>query len=174
MDLTTRPAPTEFPASYQPYVDAAEGPDLLQALWNAKNTMHEVLQRVKKDQEGHRYAPEKWSIKEVVQHVIDAERVFAYRALRFARKDATELPGFEENDYAPASDADRRTLEDLRREYDVVRAGSVLLVMSLPPGAIERAGMANGRPFTVRALGWTIAGHSNHHAKVIAERYLAP
>jgi DinB superfamily len=172
MDYTARPAPTDFPAFYHGYVQEASGSDMLDAMRVAQRTLREVLARVRPEQEDHRYAPDKWSIKEVVQHVLDAERVFAYRALRFGRNDSTDLPGFEENDYAPASLADRRTLNDLASELDVVRDSTLRLFESLPPGALDRSGHANGRPITVRAIGWVIAGHSNHHARILLERYL--
>lgn len=172
MSLATRPAPADFPAFYHRYVEQAPGRDLLEAMDLALERMHTVLANVAESEAQHRYAPGKWSIKEVIQHVIDGERIFAYRALRFARNDATELPGFEENDYAPASMADRRTLKDLLEEYDTVRLASRQLFMSLPIEAMDRSGLANGRSISVRALGWTIAGHSNHHAAVLEERYL--
>ena len=171
MSYAARPAPADFPSFYHRYVEEAGGADMLEAMRLAQRTMHDLLARVPSAMEGHRYAPGKWSIKEVVQHVIDGERIFAYRALRVSRRDATQLPGFEENDYAPASQADRRSLKDLLHEYDVVRAASLLLFQSLPPEALERSGLANGQRITVRAIGWVIAGHSNHHATVLLERY---
>lgn len=172
MDFTTRPHTDEFPSFYHGYVAEARGADLLEALELSRERMRMVTDRVSPEKETFRYAPEKWSICEVLQHVIDCERIFAYRALRFARKDVTELPGFEENDYAAASEADRRTLKDLMAEYDLVRDSSIILFKSLPAGALVRSGNANGRPITVRAIGWSIAGHSNHHASVLEERYL--
>lgn len=172
MSLSIRPTPEEFPPFYQGYVEKAEGPDLLEALRIAEQRLHDVLKTVSEDKAGFRYAPGKWSIKEVVQHLIDCERVFAYRALRFARKDTTPLPGFEENDYAPAAEADRLTLDALMRELDVVRASTMLMIQGFPPGALERSGTSNGRPISVRAICWVIAGHSNHHAAVLAERYI--
>jgi uncharacterized damage-inducible protein DinB len=173
MSYAARPAPADFPSFYHRYVEQADGGDMLDAMRIAQRTMHEVLARVPIQLEAHSYAPGKWSIKEVVQHVIDAERIFAYRALRFSRGDRTELPGFEENDYAPASQADRRSLKDLLEEYDAIRQASLLLFQSLPSEALDRSGIANGRSITVRAIGWVIAGHSNHHATVLAERYLS-
>lgn len=171
MSYATRPAPADFPAFYHRYVEQAVGADMFEAMRAAQEKMHQVLGGVAADRGNFRYGPDKWSIKEVLQHVIDAERIFAYRALRFSRNDATELPAFEENDYAPASQADRRTLKDLLHEYDVVRESSLLLFQSIPPEAIDRSGIANGRSITVRAIGWVIAGHSNHHATVLLERY---
>ncbi len=172
MPFSIRPTPDEYPPFYHGYVQKADGADLLQALHLAQDRLRDVLTTVSEEQAGFRYGPDKWSIKEVVQHVIDCERIFTYRALRFARKDITALPGYEENDYAPASEADRRTLGALLHELDVVRASTLLLVQGFPPGALERSGVSNGRPISVRAICWVIAGHSNHHAAVLAERYL--
>lgn len=172
MSYEVRPAAADFPSFYHRYMEEAEGADMLEAMRIAAEKMRQVLARIGPDMENHRYAPGKWSIKEVVQHVIDAERIFGYRALRFSRGDATGLPGFEENDYAPASQAERRTLKDLLREYDAVRSSSILLFESLPPETLDLSGTANGRSITVRALGWVIAGHSNHHVTVLSERYL--
>ncbi len=173
MSYQQRPATTEFPSFYHGYVEEAEGADLRQALRISEERMRGALTGIRPDQEDHRYAPGKWSVKEVVQHVIDGERIFAYRALRFARNDSTALPGFEENDYVPASRCERRTIKDLLREYVAVREATTLLFESLPPDALDRSGTANERPITVRALGWVIAGHSNHHANILLERYLS-
>jgi hypothetical protein len=172
MSLSIRPTTDEYPPFYHGYVEKAAGTDLLEALHIAQDRFHDVLNSVTEAKAGFRYAPDKWSIKEVVQHVIDCERIFTYRALRFARKDTTALPGYEENDYAPASEADRHTLRALVHEHDVVRSSSLLMFQSLPPASLERSGISNGRHISVRALGWVIAGHSNHHATVISERYL--
>jgi DinB superfamily len=128
---------------------------------------------VSEQQAMYRYAADKWSLKEVIQHMIDCERIFAYRALRFARRDTTPLPGFEENDYAPVSGADARSLQDLMAEHDLVRTSSITLFRSFPPEALALTGTANGRQITVRAIGWVIAGHADHHRNVIEERYLA-
>lgn len=120
----------------------------------------------------HRYAPGKWSVKEVVGHVADSERVFAYRALRFARGDATELPGFDEKQYTANAPFDQRPLADVLREFEAVRGATVALFQGLPDPAWDRSGVANGDPVTVRALAWIIAGHERHHRAVLAERYL--
>lgn len=172
MSYEQRPASADFPSFYHRYVAEAGGADLLQALRISEERMRSALLHFRPDQEDHRYAPGKWSVKEVAQHVIDGERIFAYRALRFARNDNTALPGFEENDYVPASRCERRTIKDLLREYGAVREATTLLFESLPPEALDRSGMANERPITVRALGWVIAGHSNHHVNILLERYL--
>jgi hypothetical protein len=120
----------------------------------------------------HRYAPGKWSVGEVVGHLCDAERIMAYRALRFARADTTPVPGFEENDYAPAGRFDERTPESLLDEYRAVRAATLALFRNLPDGAGERRGIANGHPISVRALAYVITGHERHHLQVLKDRYL--
>jgi hypothetical protein len=111
-------------------------------------------------------------VKEVVGHLADSERVFAYRALRFARADATELAGFDENHYAANSSFDERPLAEVLREFEAVRAATVALLHGLPGPAWDRRGVANGNPVTVRALAWIIAGHERHHRALLAERYL--
>ncbi len=108
----------------------------------------------------------------MVGHVADTERVMAYRALRIARGDTTPLPGFDENGYAAASGADRRTLADLAAELAHVRAATLDLLRPLDGEALERAGVASGTPVTVRALAWIIAGHETHHRRILRERYL--
>ncbi len=120
----------------------------------------------------HRYAPGKWSVKEVVQHIADDERVYAYRALRFARGDTTELPGFEQEPYAAASEADRRSIASLLAELAAVRRGTIELFAGLPRAALFRQGVANGNPMSVRAAAYHIAGHELHHARILRQRYL--
>jgi uncharacterized damage-inducible protein DinB len=121
----------------------------------------------------HRYAPGKWSIKQVLAHVVDDERIYAYRALRFARGDATELPGFEQDDYARLSGADERDVRSILAEYEAVRRATITLVEGLPEEALGRAGVANGNRVTVRALAYHIAGHELHHLNLLRSRYLA-
>lgn len=174
MIAASKPALSEVPAFYHGYIAQAVGDDIVPALTIAGERMRAVLGPLPSDLHEYRYAPGKWSVKEVVQHVIDGERVFAYRALRFARNDATELPGFEENDYVPASHADRRTLADLLAEHDAVRKATIALFNSFPAEAMARSGSANGQRVSVRGLGWIIAGHAMHHLRVLQERYLSP
>ncbi|MBK6752776.1 MAG: DinB family protein [Flavobacteriales bacterium] len=172
MIVTGIPDPAEIPTFYQRYVAQVGGNSLFEGLLLAAKTLRAAMERVRPEQEEHRYAPGKWSVKEVVQHVIDAERIFAYRALRFARNDATPLPGFEENDYAPAARCERRTLADLQAEYGAVHHATLELFVSMDGEMLLRTGIANGNRISVRALGWTIAGHTLHHARILTERYL--
>lgn len=172
MSLSVKPPPAELPAFYRAYVEHVQGNDLLDAMRITGRRMKDLLQDAGPALGDHRYAPGKWTVKEVLQHVIDAERIFAYRALRFARGDASELPGFDEDAYAPASEAGRRTLADLLPEHDAVREASIRLFQSFTPAMLLRGGIANERSISVRAIGWTIAGHAEHHVRVLAERYI--
>ena len=120
----------------------------------------------------HRYAEGKWTIKEILLHISDDERIYVYRALRFARNDATELPGFEQDDYVIASDANERSVESLLRELETVREATITLFDGLDDAALKRSGIANGNVMSVRAAAYHIAGHELHHVNLIKERYL--
>ena len=120
----------------------------------------------------YRYAEGKWTIKETLVHIMDTERIFAYRALRFARNDTTALPGYEQNDYVPYSRANERSLTDIFQEYGAVREATLTLFESFNEEEFLRKGIANGNPASVRALAYQIAGHELHHMKIIKERYL--
>ena len=117
------------------------------------------------------YAPGKWTVKDIIQHIIDAERIFAYRALRIARYDKTPLPGFEENVYALHTTASSRTLDDLLHEFYSVRAANIILFKSFNDDMLQNEGISSGNPVSVLALGFTIAGHTIHHVNVLRERY---
>ncbi|MFL6211053.1 MAG: DinB family protein [Pyrinomonadaceae bacterium] len=120
----------------------------------------------------HRYAEGKWTIKEILGHVIDDERIYAYRALRFARNDRTELPGFEQDDYARHAGAQGRDLEDLLQEFAAVRRATIALFNGLDEPALTRTGTADGKVLSVRAATYHIAGHELRHLNIIRERYL--
>jgi hypothetical protein len=125
------------------------------------------------DQLYYRYAPGKWTIKEIIQHLSDDERIYAYRALRFARGDTTELPGFDQDAYTPETQANIRTLDDLIDELATVRAATLSLYAGLGDEVLLRSGVASGNIMSVRAIAYHIAGHELWHMKVIRERYLA-
>ncbi|MBC7796559.1 MAG: DinB family protein [Pyrinomonadaceae bacterium] len=120
----------------------------------------------------HRYADGKWTIKEMLVHVIDAERIFAYRALRFARNDKTDLPGFEQDDYVAESKANAREISDILTEYIAVRTATITLFRGLDANVLTNIGESNGNQTSVRALAYMIAGHELHHLKIINERYI--
>ena len=129
-----------------------------------------LLRGVPDDQAGVLHPPYTWTIRQVVGHLIDGERVFAYRALRFARGDATPLPGFDENAYAAAAESDRIPLAELAAEFEAVRRATVLMFRHLPPAAWARRGVANGADLGVRELALAIAGHELHHAAILRRR----
>lgn len=172
MTPSAAPSPDEYGEPYAGYIRAVPPgrpvPDLL-AL-----QLDDVVGRlagVPEARGGYRYAERKWSVKQVVLHLADVERVMAYRALRIARTDATPLPGFDEDLYAAASGADARSLASLTEEWAAVRRASLAFFQSLAPEAWARRGQASGHPVSVRALGYIIAGHTTHHCEVLADRY---
>ena len=170
-DSPVRPQPDEYADFYGGYIAAVDGP-LLETLEHDAGKWRALLATVSSAREGHRYAPGKWSIREVVGHVIDGERMFSMRAMAFARGDRSHFPSFDENAYAAASGADRRTLADLAEELSAVRGSTLLLLKSFEDETWDRRGTASGCEFTVRSLAWIMAGHSRHHRGVVAERYL--
>jgi len=171
MESIPRPDPSEYGPYYRRYVDLVPDGDVLETL---TDQLEEVAALVGlKDGEARRpYAPGKWSIKEVVGHLVDSERIFAYRALRIARGDQTPLAGYEQDDYVRTGGFDERLLADVLGDHRVVRIGTVALFRSFDAVAIERRGTANNNPITVRALAWIIAGHERHHLAAIREKYL--
>ncbi|MCC7503112.1 MAG: DinB family protein [Flavobacteriales bacterium] len=172
MNALERPAAGEIPAFYQRYIDQADGRDLLEVLAIASDRTWATVRRIPAEKAHFRYAPGKWTIEQLIQHVVDSERVFAYRALCFARKDATELPGFEEDDWAAATEGSPRSLRAIMTDHDAVRQASITLFHGLTAEELHRTGIANGNRFSVRALGWAIAGHAMHHVHILNERYL--
>lgn len=173
-DRSTRPRADDYAPFYAGYVERVPDGDVVATLADSAAAMSEILAEVSEERAGRAYAPGKWTVKEVVQHCSDAERVFQYRALRFGRGDPTELPGFEEDAYAPASRANERTLATLLDELRTVRAATVSLFEGLPEDVWDNRGTASGVAVTVRGLAWIAAGHLLHHVDVIRERYLAP
>lgn len=170
-DVRARPNTTEYGSFYHGYVSLVPDGDVVDVLRDSGRTLHERVSAIPEDRGGHRYAEGKWSIRELIGHLVDAERIFTYRALRIARGDATPLPGFEENEYVRASGSDARTLASLVREQGVVREATVQLFESLPEEAWRRRGTASGASISVRALAYITAGHALHHFRILRERY---
>jgi hypothetical protein len=166
-----RPGADEHIAYYSTYIAQVPGDDALPVLASHLDSWQPSLRRLTDAQALHRYAPGKWSVKEVINHLSDGERVFAYRALRFARADATPLPGFEENEWVPAAESDRRSVAELVDELVAVRAATLALFRSLDAAALARVGTANDHAISVRALGWIMAGHVIHHQAILRDRY---
>lgn len=169
---STRPQSDEHSPYYAKYIALVPDDDLSIA-GHLADQHHETIDvlRKAKAKGDYAYAADKWTVKEVIGHLCDAERVFAYRALRFARGDSTELPGFDENAYVAQSNFRSRTMEDLLEELFAVRAATLSLAKHLPESALARRGSANGAPVSVRALLYIIAGHERHHLAVLRERY---
>lgn len=168
----TRPAPTEYAAHYATYIQHVPEGDIVDTLEHQLGDTLALLAGLSAEQAAHRYAPGKWSIKQVVGHISDAERVFAYRAMRFARNDTTPLPPFDENEYVRNATFDDRALPDLAAEFEAVRRASVCLFRGLDDEALMRRGTASGHEVTPRALANIIAGHERHHTIILRERYL--
>jgi uncharacterized damage-inducible protein DinB len=166
-----RPAAAEHAPDFQKYVALVPDGPILAHLEERMVGTAELLQTLSEPQAMHRYAPGKWSVKEVIGHLADAERVFAYRALCVARDDQTPLPGFDEDSYAAKANTDRRPLPRIVEELRTVRAATLSLFGGFDAAAAARIGNANGIPVSVRALAWIIAGHELHHLGVLRERY---
>lgn len=168
---STRPAADEFASYYGTYITRVPDGDVVHTLNGQIAPTLDYLRTIPEAQGGHRYAAGKWSVREVVGHVADAERIFAYRALRFARGDSTPLPGFDENAYVANARVDDRPLSGLIDEYEAVRGATVAMFDGLFPEEWLRAGEASGKRMSVRALAWVIAGHELHHVEVLKTRY---
>jgi len=173
ISTATRPDPSEHVPYYGKYIALVPEADAIQALESQIADGLALLRTIPEAKGDHRYGSGKWTIKEVIGHLIDAERVFAYRALRFARNDQTAVPGFDETTYVPAGGFGRRTLADLAAEWELVRRSNLAMFRGLDAGAWPRQGTANGNAISVRALAFIIAGHGRHHAALLRERYLA-
>jgi uncharacterized protein (TIGR03083 family) len=165
------PEAGEYAAYYAGYVSRVPPGDLLAHLEKQGRATAAALRSLTPAQAAVRYAPGKWSVAEVLGHVIDSERIFTYRALRIARGDETPLPGFDQDRYAPAGAFDRRSPADVVDELESVRRATLTLLRGLPADAWVRRGTASGHPVTVRALAYIIAGHELHHLEVLRARY---
>jgi hypothetical protein len=167
----SRPAADEHDPYYAKYIERAPEGDITDILAAQIGDTMRLLASIDESKALHRYAPGKWSVKEVIGHLIDAERVFGYRILRIARADATPLAGFDETAYVPAGGFDRRPLRSLLDEFAAVRASTVALLRGIDEEATRRRGTANGQVITPRALAYIIAGHERHHVALLKERY---
>lgn len=165
--------PEEFAGHFATYINQVSNEyTLTEELEISVHRLIKFVQNIPLDKFDYRYAEGKWTIKDIIQHIIDAERIFAYRALRFARNDKTALPGFDENEYVDEVQSDKRSLQDLLTELAIVRQATLALFKSFSNNELLRTGIASNNPVSVRALGFTIIGHQNHHQRVFQERYL--
>ena len=167
-----RPQSNDYAPFYGKYVMLVPDGNFLEILETQLQGMKQLLEPLTELQADFRYAPGKWSIKEILGHVIDAERIFAVRILRIARSDQTPLPGFEQDDYVRVSNAASRTLSDLLEEFAAVRRASIALIRSLDDASWLRRGTASGKEVSVLAIAFIIAGHALHHRNIFQEKYL--
>ena len=168
-----RPEANEYAPYYAGYIALVPGDDAVAALEAQRLHMMQMLSARSEREGNFRYGAGKWSVKEVIGHLADAERVFTYRAMRIARGDQTPLPGFEQDDYVKNGGFGDRRLADLADEFAAVRSGSIALFRSLDAGAWARRGTASGKEVSVRALAFMTAGHELHHQRILEERYFA-
>jgi hypothetical protein len=169
----SRPEVEEYAASFADYVARiGDEEDIVSVLADQLGQVLARLGRIGEARGDYRYAPKKWSIKEMVGHLSDTERVFAYRALRIGRGDSTPLPSFDDQAYVPEVRAGDRTLANLAAEWGDVRRATIALFRNLPAAAWHRRGTASDRPISVRALAYIIAGHVRHHLEVLETRYV--
>lgn len=173
-EAMSKPSPTSYPGYFQRYIDQVPETELMQAFQQQTAGIEVFLNSISEEKANHAYAPGKWTIKELLQHIIDTERIFNYRALCFARGEKINLPGFEEDEYAANSHANGRTWGSLVQEFVTVRKGTIMLFESFDPAVLNNTGTANNNPTTVDSLGFITVGHFYHHKKILQERYLPP
>jgi uncharacterized damage-inducible protein DinB len=162
----------EYADFYKSYIQVLEDVELIEELEICLHEFIKFVQNIPMDKFDYQYAEGKWTIKEIIQHLIDSERVFSYRALRISRNDKTPLPGFDENDYVTNSNGKERSLQSLLTEMAVVRQATLSLFNSFSQEQLTNIGIASNKEVSVRAIGFIIIGHQKHHQKVFSERYL--
>ena len=167
-----RPDLSKTPEYYHRYINKAKGDNIVVSMKKQTPALLRFFNSIPPAKRNYRYAPGKWTIQEILQHMIDAERVFAYRGLCFARKDKTPLPSFDENLYGETSKASKRKWKEMIEEFKAVRRSSELLFGSFDKVQLNTCGTASNNSFSVLAIGYILVGHMNHHAGVIRERYL--
>lgn len=168
----SRPTPGSYHIDFENYISKVLEDDVKLAFVNQQSLIDNFFDLISEEKSCYAYAPGKWTLKELLQHVIDAERIFNYRALAIARKETTSLPGFEENDYALNSNANERSWNNLTHELKAVRTSSIILFDSFNEEVFGYSGIANNNSITVNAIGFITVGHIYHHKKVIEDRYL--
>ncbi len=167
-----KPSPSSYPAYFKNYVDQVPDDELTSGFTNQLPVIESVLASISEEKSMYAYAPGKWTLKELLQHMIDTERIFNYRALCIARKESVSLPGFDENTYAEHSHANSRTWQSMAEEFLAVRRTTEQLYASFTDEALEASGISNNNPVTVNSLGFISIGHFYHHKKIMEERYL--
>ncbi|HTH50341.1 MAG TPA: DinB family protein [Pyrinomonadaceae bacterium] len=169
-----RPDPSEYAPYYQGYIDqTTTEEDLLTVMDGQANELRSVVGSLPEDRGSFAYAEGKWTIKELLSHIIDGERIFGYRAHRISRGDATPIEGFEQDDYIPTSNANARNFADLLDEFDLQRRANMLMLRNISDDAGSLMGTASGNPVSARAIAHIMAGHVRHHVKILQTRYLS-
>ncbi|MEO9967221.1 MAG: DinB family protein [Reichenbachiella sp.] len=167
-----KPEPNEYHEFYSNYVNLPNTDDILRYMADQKDEFIRFIQKIPVDKYNYAYAEGKWTIKQLVRHIIDAERMFAFRAMSIARGEQTMLPGFDEQGFVDRSDDSNNSMSDLLEEFESLRTSNVSMISHFTPQATKRIGNANGSQVSVRAIIFIIAGHLRHHKTVITERYL--
>ncbi len=162
----------EYNPYYGIYIAKAEYTNIVEGLQNGKKGFVDFVKSIPEEKLTYAYANDKWTIAEVLQHLIDTERIFTYRALRFSRKDQTPLMGFDQDNYAPNSNANHYNVSQILEDFEAVRNSSITLFRSFTDEMLCNIGQASGSPMSARAVGYILAGHQKHHFEVINERYL--
>lgn len=170
--IVGRPEQTEAAPYYFAYIDQVEGGDILDVLERQLDESLAFFSQISEEKSLHRYAPEKWSIRQALSHISDTERAFGFRALWFARGFKSPLPSFDQNVAVEGADADRIEWTAHVENFRCVRLATISLFSNLPPDAWMRSGIASDKPFTVRALAFLTVGHVTHHLRILRERYL--
>lgn len=167
-----KPQSGEYNPYYQRYIDLATEDDIVGALDAQARETASLLGGLTEEQAAHRYAPDKWSVKQIVGHMIDGERVFAYRVLSIGRADPAALPGFDQDPWVENAGSDDRSISDLAEELATVRKANVMMMRALSEEAWRRIGTASDNPVSPRALAYVMLGHERHHVRILRERYL--
>ena len=170
--MINRPTNLNSDFYFVAYINKAAGDDLMRSLSEIGNITLRLIEDLTEEQGDFAYAEKKWTLKQVIRHITDSERVFAYRALRFSRKDSTPLPGYDENDYAELDNSGNLSLKQIKDEFIQVREATMALYSTMDVSVLDFEGIASELPITPRMIGWTISGHNTHHLAIIRERYL--
>jgi hypothetical protein len=168
-----RPDLSLVPEHFHRYINEVNGDDFRAVMRDQSKTFVAFLTKLPADKIDHAYAPGKWTVKEMLQHIIDAERVFGYRALCIARQEKQSLPGFDENEYADTAKTSGREWQELITEFDYMRRSHEIMFGSFDDEQLNTTGTANNKPISALAIGYVLVGHINHHLKILRERYLA-
>lgn len=170
--FVAKPSKSDYNEFYAGYINLVEEGDVLATLSANQKATKQIFDALSEEKGNYAYAPNKWTIKEMLEHIIDTERIFAYRLMRFYRGDSTSLPSFDQDTFVKNGVADKRTLQSLTKEFYTLREANLLMLESLDESKLDFRGMMSGNPITPRALLYIMAGHEAHHIKILKERYL--